>query len=103
MRRGCYLVSSSLNTLKDLEDEYKLQINDNSDDDEIHLNAWEWSDVIRQAAKEWIQSFKGKDSSKIDIGGAYVESNGEQIYWRCDEYHCDFVKEFIRHFFNLED
>lgn len=43
---------SKLKTLKDLENEYSTG---NGEDAEIDLNAWEWSNIIRQNAYDWLE------------------------------------------------
>ena len=51
-------MSKRLKTLNNLEEEHSYNPTGCEGDDEINLNAWEWSDVIRDAAREWIKELR---------------------------------------------
>ena len=58
-----------------------------------------FSDDLKEAAGEWIDAI---ENEKFDEDGYGVDCI-DDVGIMCDEYHCDFVKEWIKHFFNLED
>jgi len=79
---------SNLKTLKDIRREYEINTELRDDYDRM-------TDDLRDAAREWVKAAKGGQMLKPN------EDWGNMF--RCDEYSCNLVENWIKHFFNLED
>jgi len=82
---------TKLKTLKDIEKEHTVNKTGDPCDDEIDFNAWGWSDIIRQVAREWVEECKkGMDNA---------DEKGDRETF---SFFAGKVYAFVE-FFNLED